>query len=341
MNRVARVARVARVEFADVALTVAHGTARVARAVATGVDAAPAFDRASFAQLQVNGVDFVLPLGGTAGIATRPIARGAWRVEPAAGMDGRIHAYVKDAAWVVDADVTLPIVEGRIDFARATVAHVGPDSALRLGRGELYVDAPNGRRALVRFPGHVPPGAHFESRGPLTAADAPRRGAIDLQPFVEALLSGRVHAVPAAGASAMVERVRLAGELQLGDGVVGDARSSLTLTGRAQGRNRVELSSPADRRGFGVRIAQLSAVDLMLHAADRALTAARLVASVELRLRVGAAPVIEGRIVEATLDDVTIGPAPANPDNRGKTGDVGGTTAPPAPPAPPASPTAR
>jgi hypothetical protein len=40
----------------------------------------------------------------------------AWRLNALDDLEGNIEAFITDAAWSFDADVTLPILGGRIDF---------------------------------------------------------------------------------------------------------------------------------------------------------------------------------------------------------------------------------
>lgn len=84
-----------------------------------------------------------------AGDATsrRPLA-GPWCLDPLGDANGTIRAEIIDAHLLFDADVTVPIREGRVDFNAATVEHVGPDSRMGASRLGLYVDAPNGRSYL-------------------------------------------------------------------------------------------------------------------------------------------------------------------------------------------------
>src|SRR3954470_3882081 len=66
----------------------------------------------------------------------------AWSLAPLAAANGTIRAQIIDAALLFDANVTVPMVDGKIDFSDATVEHVGPDSRMGASRLGLYVDAP-------------------------------------------------------------------------------------------------------------------------------------------------------------------------------------------------------
>ncbi|QJW83340.1 hypothetical protein HK414_01260 [Ramlibacter terrae] len=95
----------------------------------------------------------------------RPAA--AWSLAPLAAAEGTLRAKILDAHLIFDADVTVPIRQGRIDFKDATVEHVGPDSRMGASRLGLYVDAPNGRSYLYQFPTSLVPGVEYEKRGAL------------------------------------------------------------------------------------------------------------------------------------------------------------------------------
>ena len=65
---------------------------------------------------------------------------------------GALNAEITDAHLLFDAQVRVPIARGVVDFNRATVEHVGPDSRMGVSRMGIYVDAPNGRSYLYQFP---------------------------------------------------------------------------------------------------------------------------------------------------------------------------------------------
>lgn len=180
------------------------------------------------------------------------------------GSEGRLQAFVTDAAWILDATVTLPIHQGRIDFDEVGVEHLGPDSSMGLSAGGLYLDAPLqqlGRRFLYLFTAALPAGLQLEQRQGRGVAD---RGAVDLPALLAAML--QAPQAPGRWASedaqrAALSRSRMAGELQLGDGVLqagdGTLGAGLRFTGRGLGANRVALSSPALDRSFMLRVPQL------------------------------------------------------------------------------------
>ena len=88
----------------------------------------------------------------------------------------------------VTRDVTIPVSGGRIDFNRATVEHIGPDSSMGVSRMGVYVDAPNGRTYVYLLSATHVPGAAFERRGGLLSSRVSDRGSIDLQPCAECFL---------------------------------------------------------------------------------------------------------------------------------------------------------
>ncbi|WKB51812.1 hypothetical protein [Eleftheria terrae] len=181
---------------------------------------------------------------------------GPWRLDALGGMDGSLRAFVTDAAWVVDADVSVPVSEGQLDFNRVVVEHVGPNSSMGLSQGGLYVDAPNvGRIFLYVFTAGSVPGARFETRG----AHVSDRGGLDLRALLQALLDDPQRqplGKPVGRHEAALDRTRLSGELQVGDGALGTARHHLLLAGRAQRKNRIELSAGALGRQLVARVAE-------------------------------------------------------------------------------------
>jgi hypothetical protein len=188
--------------------------------------------------------------------------RDHWRLEPLASLDGTVHARIVDAAWIFDADVTIPIEHGRVDFNRVTVEHVGPDSSMGIGPMGIYVEGPGGRTYLFQLSARSAPAARFEQRGIGLTAWADDRGAIDLRPLLEGALSGVEIGTLATGTPARMARTRLRGELRLGDGVIGNESLQVVLAGRERGSNRIELESAPSGGGVVLHAAELSATAL-------------------------------------------------------------------------------
>ncbi|HET8746419.1 MAG TPA: hypothetical protein VFM98_12495 [Ramlibacter sp.] len=203
-----------------------------------------------------------LPAGAAA-------AAGPWSLGPLAAADGTIRAEIVDAHLLFDADVTVPIRRGRVDFNEATVEHVGPDSRMGVSRLGVYVDAPNGRSYLYQFTCMPVVGAEFERRGAFLGARVTDRGHLQLQPFAEALLRQ-----PAKGlgmgitdqARQLFDRTALSGDLQLGDGRFGAPGVQAELTGRAERRNAIRVHSEAVGRGISAEMASVSVQNALLDA---------------------------------------------------------------------------
>lgn len=217
-------------------------------------------------ELRLEGLRLQATLGlaDLLAVARRHAAATAPVLDALRNTEGRVQAFVTDAAWILDATVTVPIHQGRIDFDDVDVDHLGPDSSMGLSAGGLYVDAPLqqlGRRFLYLFTTALPAGLQVEQRHSGSAVD---RGAVDLPALVAALLQspqapGRWTNEDAQRAA--LSRSRVAGELQLGEGdlQVGDGAlgAGLRFTGHAQGANRVALSSPALDQSVTLRVPQL------------------------------------------------------------------------------------
>jgi hypothetical protein len=235
----------------------------------------------------------------------------AWRLEPLAALEGALHADIADAAWVFDADVTIPISLGRIDFQRATVEHVGPDSSMGLDRKAIYVDAPNGRTDLFLLSATPVPGARFERRGGLLSLWGGDRGSIELQPFVEGLLSGVAIGTLAPGTRDMIARTRVSSELRLGDGVIGDDRDRVVLAGREQGKNRIELASTPSEAGFVLRMLDLAAVESRFELLGKVVSTGALAGTLSVQLKdFAAAQRVSASVAELTLHDIACSERP-------------------------------
>jgi hypothetical protein len=189
-------------------------------------------------------------------------AASAWSLGPLGAAEGTIRGRITDAHLLFDADVTVPIRRGQIDFNDATVEHVGPDSRMGVSRLGLYVDAPNGRSYLYQFASAPVAGVEFERRGALLSPWVSERGKLHLQPFAEAMLrqwSGGQGQGLTEQARLLLGRTALSGDVQLGDGLLAVPGMQALMHGSGQGRNAVGLRSDALGRGLTVEMASLSA----------------------------------------------------------------------------------
>lgn len=207
-------------------------------------------------------------LQGPADLAGRsPGAPHTWTLGPLGAADGTLRAEIVDAHLVFDADVTVHLRQGQVDFNQATVEHVGPDSRMGVSRLGVYVDAPNGRSYLYQFPEATVAGVQYESRSALPGPWGGDRGRLQLQPFLETLL-GQPSAAPALGiteqARALFDRTALSGDLQLADARFAAFGVQADTTGRAEGSNTIRLHSDAVGRGLSADMPSVAARDAVL-----------------------------------------------------------------------------
>ncbi len=235
--------------------------------------------------------------------ATDPQPATAWTLAPLAAANGTIRAEIVDAHLLFDADVTVPIRQGRVDFNDATVEHVGPDSRMGVSRLGIYVDAANGRSYLYQFPSTPVVGVEFEKRGALPGPWAMKRGTLQLQPFVEALLRqglGAQHAGITGQSRLLLDRTALSGDLRLGDGKLAAPGLQTDLVGAAQGRNAIVLRSEAVGRGLTAEIATLSGRQAVLEVGPTRVGCDEVTGTVVVRLAV------QGSQVRFALDVPTL-----------------------------------
>lgn len=263
-------------------LRVAHGSLmlEIAQLALGDVEVAPDGLRAGHAELsglRLSG-PLVLPEGCK---DERPAA--SWNLAPLAAAVGTLRAEIVDAHLVFDADVTVPIRHGRIDFKDATVEHVGPDSRMGASRLGLYVDAPNGRSYLYQFPNSLVPGVEYEKRGALLGPWITDRGRLQLQPFAEWLLcqswGGQALAIPEQ-ARGLFDRTGVSGEIELGEGKLVAPGLEAVLAGRTG----VRLHSEAVGRSLTAEVPALSVRDASAHAPGMRLACSALDAAVTLRV---------------------------------------------------------
>jgi len=227
-------------------------------------------DRAEFSGLKLHG-PLVLPPqiqkireasqgAADAAAATPGGEADAWRLAPLHEAEGAIRGRITDAHLLFDADVTVPVRHGQIDFNDATVEHVGPDSRMGVSRMGIYVDAPNGRSYLYQFAAAPLAGVVFEHRGALLGPWVSERGKLQLQAFAESMLR-QGHRGPGHGltqqARLLLGRTSLSGELRLGEGLV--AVPGLQV--RLEGRHAIRLDSQSVGRGLKLEMASLTARD--------------------------------------------------------------------------------
>jgi hypothetical protein len=233
------------------------------------------------ASAELSGVKVEGPL------VSSPQATGDWSLAPLAAADGTIRAEIVDAHLLFDADVTVPIRHGEVDFDDATVEHVGPDSRMGVSRLGLYVDAANGRSYLYQFPSTPVSGVQYERRGAMLGPWVSDRGSLRLQEFVEGLLrQGPGGHGPGFTEQArlLLDRTALAGDVQLSDGKFAAPGVQADLVGRAEGRNAVRVHSEAVGGGITVEIASLSVRHARLEWGDVKLVCEQVWAALTLRL---------------------------------------------------------
>jgi hypothetical protein len=233
----------------------------------------------------LQGASSAAPTGG--GVTAPQAAAEAWRLGPLGQADGAIRGRITDAHLLFDADVTVPIAHGQIDFNDATVEHVGPDSRMGVSRLGLYVDAPNGRSYLYQFASAPLAGVEFERRGALLSPWVSERGKLHLQAFAEAMLrqcmGGQGQGLTEQ-ARLLLGRTAISGEVQLGDGLLAVPGAQAHMEGRVEGRNAVGMRSDALGQGLTIEMASLSARDAAAKWRGAQLGSGRITARLKLQL---------------------------------------------------------
>jgi hypothetical protein len=211
----------------------------------------------------------------------------AWSLGPLAAADGTLRCEIQDATLVFDADVTVTIRQGQVDFNDAKVEHVGPDSRMGVSKLGIYVDAPNGRSYLYQFSPAPVAGVQYEQRNAFLGQRVSDRGKLQLQPFAEATL-GQTGGPAGAGvtdqARALLERTALTGFVQLGDARFVAPGVQADLSGRAGGANVVRLHSPAVGRELALDVAALSIRQAVFGGRGTRLDCGEITGAVQLRL---------------------------------------------------------
>ncbi len=273
----------------------------------------PRLERAEAESAELAAVKVQAPVQFTSG--DHGAVAGAWRLEPLANANGTLRAEIVDAHLLFDADVTVPVQAGQVDFRDATVEHVGPDSRMGVSRLGIYVDAPNGRSYLYQFTSAVVAGVEYERRGAMLAPWVTSRGKLQLQPFAESLLAqppgGQAQGITEQ-ARLLFDRTALAGEVRLGDGQFAAPGAHAELVGRAEGRNTVRIHSEAVGRGFTLAVEALSVRNAALGMHDRQMRCSELGGAVTLRAFLEEAKVcLALEVASLKASGLQFGPQPA------------------------------
>lgn len=294
--------RIARLEIAMLRVTAGPLTLQAGRVVLHDVLASVRMDaagprlaalgaaRAELSDVALEGpvaVPGAPPAPGRARAVPPSTPAGPWSLLPLAGAEGLLEAEIVDAKLLFDAQVRVPIRQGRIDFNEATVEHVGPDSRMGISRLGLYVDAPNGRSYLYQFASPVIAGVEYERRGALPGPWGARRGSVQLQPFAEALLhqggAGHGHGTTEQ-ARQLFDRTAVSGHVQLGDGSFAAPGLRAELAGRAAGHNTLRLRSQAVGRGLELGLASLRLDSIQWQSGDTRLDCGAVAGDLSLEL---------------------------------------------------------
>jgi len=306
------VAEGVRASVAGATIEIAQITLDEVRAEVMPVAGAPVLASFTVQRLAVERLQAALPRGAIAAGQPQPV-----RLDPLAALDGLVHAFVTDALWFVDADVTVPIRRGTIDFNAVEIEQVGPNALLGVSPTGIHVTGPAGqvRVPVVAFGPSPPPGVAVGTAGgfPFARGD---RGRIDLLPFLQALLAappGQPLARPAdPELSGALARTRLTGEVQLGDGTLARGGQRVDLAGRDAGKNRCTLESPSVAQRVVITLPQLHASAAAWSLPGRELRTAAVEAVVEAHVLGTAAPAgspgVMLSIAEAVLREVAVLP---------------------------------
>jgi hypothetical protein len=257
------------------------------------------------ASAELSGVKGSGPLTPPDATTAGLLAAGTWCLGPLAAANGTIRAQIVDAHLLFDADVTVKVRQGQVDFNDATIEHVGPDSRMGVSRLGVYVDAPNGRSYLYQFSSALVSGVEYEKRGAMLGPWVTNRGKLQLQAFGEGLLrQGPIG--KGVGftdqARLLLDRTAMSGDVQLGDGKFAAPGVQAELVGSADRRNGVRVHSEAVGRGLTIEMPALSVRHAVASLGDTQLECDEVTGALTLRL------FVEGGQLRfaSTLDDVTV-----------------------------------
>jgi len=197
---------------------------------------------------------------------------GTLRLEPVRGMKGTLRTFVQDALWRLDVEAIVPFANGGVDLRQIDINHVGPDSRVDVGPTGICVYPPGGRpMEVLRFNSN-----EIRMNG----------STLDLVSLIEHVIRAD-RSQPLATVDARINsaaaRLQVNGQLQLGDGTLGDASRAIVLSGAALGANCVEVASPGLGQQLTFRIPRFVASAVQAPLAGFEATMGAMSASIEGR----------------------------------------------------------
>lgn len=235
---------------------------KAARLSMEGLAPGQAFDvlGAALGELELGGVTATYekakapPGAGSSGASSE-----RWVLGALGGLDGTVGVFIVDAAGPVDADVSVPIAKGVIDFNKLVIENVGPNAAMGVDATGIYIDSVTGRdHKYKRTP---MPGATLEKRGKGPGAPVTDRGSLDLKVLLEDILNSPPAAASGGGGSGLdvLNRAMPKGELGLGAGPIGTTKNNVEVSGHAGTRNRMTLAGVSLGNELIVRLPEFQA----------------------------------------------------------------------------------
>lgn len=237
---------------------------KAAKVAMQGLAPGQAFDvlGATLAELQINGVTATYDkASATPGAGSGAASTDRWVLGALGGLDGTVGLYIVDAKGPIDADISVPIANGVIDFNKTEIEIVGPNANLGVDATGIYIDSIAGRD--YKYKRSPLPGAKLEriQYGPRGSRRIVDRGSLDLKVLLEDILNSPPAPASGGGGSDLeiLNRATPSGSVGLGTGTIGTTKNNVEISGHAGTKNRITLDGVSLGRDLIVRIPEFQA----------------------------------------------------------------------------------
>ena len=263
---------------------------------------------ATLKELELQGVKVTYEIDRSAPSTSSGKPTDPWSLDVLSSMNGDVALHFTDAAWVIDADVKVPISGGVINFNDVDLEHLGPNSAMGIDPKGIYIDGVS----TVLLRDYVYERANIkdasfevweitEPSGPDDPGSArvTDRGSLNLRGFLEQMMNDPL---PASGKAPetleKLNRMKLTGNLTLGNDSLGTSKNRVTLSGESASKNQITINAVKLGERLEIKMPEFQASKATFEAMGKAGETGLITAKVKLEVAgLGSGPDARGHLV--------------------------------------------